>query len=292
MDHAAEQGSQSEIIIELGSGMGTVGFAAAEALRRLQEIRSSNRQLVPGIGPDVDAPKKDLPAEKRMRSANVILTDLPDVCTLLRENVSVQLEEWKRAGLSDGFTAVDCGELRHNEEETVGLCVRKLSWGNQENIENLSMELKAFSQSSEKRDGDNNLIILCSDLVYFPHLLAPLLRTLIYLTSPTFVPNASAHATIIMSYRLRSFAKETPFWRAFGTWFSFHPVLERQALAETEWRRVGWQESALSFIFVARRKPESLSWKCPERDDELMNTFGGDDTFEILLMLCNDAAEG
>jgi hypothetical protein len=58
----------------------------------------------------------------------------------------------------------------------------------------------------------------------------------------------------------------------------------------SEWRRVGWDESALSFLFIASRKPETMDWKCPDDDRELLHPASGDDTFESLLLLCNEAA--
>jgi hypothetical protein len=88
--------------------------------------------------------------------------------------------------------------------------------------------------------------------------------------------------------RVRSYEKESPFWRAFGAWFHFEPVLTRQDGGD--WKRVGWDESALSFIFIAKRKLESLDWECPMEDQELVFGPKGDDTFETLLMLCNDTA--
>jgi hypothetical protein len=91
----------------------------------------------------------------------------------------------------------------------------------------------------------------------------------------------------IPSDRIRSLTKEMPFWRTLGRWFSFQPVLERRG--DEAWRRLGWDEPALSFVFVAHRRPETLTWHCPEEDDELLHGAGGDDTFEILLMLCNEA---
>jgi hypothetical protein len=91
------------------------------------------------------------------------------------------------------------------------------------------------------------------------------------------------------SDRIRSLTKEMPFWRSFGRWFSFQPVLERRPEGDGVWRRLGWDESALSFVFVGRRKPETLTWHCPEDDHELLHGLDGDDTLEILLMLCNEA---
>lgn len=155
--------------------------------------------------------------------------------------------------------------------------------------------------------------------VYFPELLAPLLRTLLQITAPPFIspisPDRSPRVTI--AYKIRSLAKETSFWSAFGLWFSFAPVLaqkrrETQPLngvlkgqqevanvahisrtLEEPWTRFGSADENDIFIFVARRRPESLTWEIPHSDEELLAGVGargtrackGDDTFEGLLLM-------
>ena len=161
--------SFSETVIELGSGMGTVGLTAAEVLRRVQLTSSCGYHLASGTAVDANVAMNELAGgvervgRGRMRSANVVLTDLPDVCTLLRENVSVQLEEWKRAKF-EGLTVVDEENVQPIGEESVDIRVRQLSWGNEEHLQNLSRELRTLHHSSEK-DKASNLTILCSDLV-------------------------------------------------------------------------------------------------------------------------------
>lgn len=131
--------------------------------------------------------------------------------------------------------------------------------------------------------------------VYFPVLLAPLLRTLLHLTAAPFGPAPQ----VLISYQMRSLPKETPFWNAFGLWFSFVPVLVRRrvppttsedAVLDGPWRRFGGEEA---FVFVARRRPESVGWTVPESDGALLggagaqgsDSYKSDDTFELLLMM-------
>ena len=143
--------------------------------------------------------------------------------------------------------------------------------------------------------------------VYFPELFGPLLRTLIHLTSPSSGPPVK----IVISYKIRSLLKETPFWIAFGLWFSFQPVLARRRVrpfersilnappgnkpdASEPWRQLGANEDAdRTFVFVAYRRPESIAWPILNTDKELMEGIGarntvkkkGDDTFETILFM-------
>lgn len=134
--------------------------------------------------------------------------------------------------------------------------------------------------------------------MYFPDLLAPLLRCLIQLTSPPLVEASIPAVTVIISYKIRSLAKETQFWSAFGLWFNFEPVLCRSALdSDSPWLPFKTDPDEDMWVFVARRRSESLLWKVPLDDTKLLagygslNTFSAkeDDTFEILLLntLCS-----
>lgn len=151
--------------------------------------------------------------------------------------------------------------------------------------------------------------------VYFPDLLAPLLRSLIHLTS---LPPSSPQPTIIVSYRIRSLPKEIPFWSAFGLWFSYGPVLYRRSQhpllpshqengdygsdrppsnthsevePEADWAR--YHASSSTYIFIAHRKNISLGWSVPEGDRDLLEGVGaygdrrrtGDDAFELMLLM-------
>ena len=151
--------------------------------------------------------------------------------------------------------------------------------------------------------------------VYFPHLLAPLLRSLIHLTS---LPTSSPQPTIILSYRIRSLPKEIPFWSAFGLWFSYEPLLYRryhQSLLsshqgngnyesdrpllnthsngdlKTEWSR--YHTPSSTYVFIAHRRSTSIGWSIPEDDKDLLEGVGaygdqrrkGDDAFELMMLM-------
>ncbi|KAF8647408.1 hypothetical protein AX16_006737 [Volvariella volvacea WC 439] len=193
----------------------------------------------------------------------IIETDLPNVCPLLEDNL-------------------------HLHPNRCVIAVRPLSWGNEWHATAIANEF--FHTSSPPLTH-----IVCSDLVYFPELLAPLLRTLIHLTSTTY-SQPSIHTTpqVIICYKIRSLAKETPFWSAFGLYFIFRPVLVQTDPHEPTWERAGGESADdATFLFVAERRPESQLWWIPEDDDELLRGVGawgtdapkGDDTFESLLFL-------
>ncbi|KAJ8503426.1 hypothetical protein ONZ45_g10867 [Pleurotus djamor] len=192
----------------------------------------------------------------------LVVTDLPEVCPLLEENL----------GLSSS-----------------NVLIRPLSWGNSTESDRIRLEL-------EDR-GSMLTYIICSDLVYFPELLAPLLRTLIQLTSPPFTSIESfGQQAVIISYKIRSLAKESLFWSAFGLWFSFYPVLYQRG--SSAWIRTGTDED-VPFVFVAHRRPNSLSWKVPSGDVDLLHGVGAygtttrksDDTFESMLLMSVDVTE-
>ena len=146
--------------------------------------------------------------------------------------------------------------------------------------------------------------------MYFPSLLAPLLRSLLHLTTPPLVDARSGHSpTVIISYKIRSLAKEAPFWSAFGLWFNFSPVLVRrkQGVGNTpaadytsntgHWIRYSPGDlSDETFVFVATRRPESMCWRIPQDDGELLAGVGAynsnqprsDDQFEQLLLMGMD----
>lgn len=199
----------------------------------------------------------------------LIVTDLPEVCPLLENNV------------------------RHFQEaeHPNNVFVRPLAWGNKEHIILIASELLSMT-------GPNNpttmSYIICSDLVYFPELFAPLLRTLLELTSPPFsLPTADDEAvTIFISYRIRSLSKETAFWTTFGLWFNYEPVLVRDRALGLHWQRFGSSLDETTFVFTARRRLISFSWEIPLNDDDLLLGRGArgnqaakeDDTFEMLLL--------
>jgi len=98
-----------------------------------------------------------------------------------------------------------------------------------------------------------------------------------------------------MSYKVRSLTKESAFWAAFGLWFEFRPVLVREKLGPNsdQWRCFGINSDDTTFLFVARRRPESYLWTIPLLDEDLLSGVGvngsdfpkSDDTFESLLMI-------
>ncbi|KAJ7903317.1 putative methyltransferase-domain-containing protein [Mycena olivaceomarginata] len=193
------------------------------------EARKNARMLELGSGTGIVAATM-----AAMLHANDILfvTDLPEVCPLLEQNLQGSLD----------------GPIR----------VRPLSWGNSQHALSIADEL------SKLQDTPYLTHILCSDLVYFPELLAPLLRSLIQLSSPPFI----------------SRQPKTPFWSAFGLWFEFAPVLVKTSPSGS-WQRFGVSLEDPTFVFVARRREESFDWQVPPRTP----LPKGDDTFETLLLM-------
>ncbi|OJT02476.1 hypothetical protein TRAPUB_7043 [Trametes pubescens] len=207
----------------------------------------------------------------------LIATDLPDVCEMLETNLRA------------------CSAVR----------VRPLAWGSREHVSSIADELGLSVDSPSRRQLTH---VLCSDLIYFPALLAPLLRSLLHLTSPPLVDDTCpSPASVVLSYKMRSLAKETPFWNAFGLWFEFTPVLARRrpsldtesvVLAPVEeWSRFSpGDDLDETLVIVATRRPDSISWKIPEDDIALLAGAGAygtessksDDQFERLLLLGMD----
>ncbi|EGN98815.1 hypothetical protein SERLA73DRAFT_107949 [Serpula lacrymans var. lacrymans S7.3] len=206
----------------------------------------------------------------------VIATDLPDVCPLLERNLHDLLKD-----RTDTFTSSNNVVL-----------VRPLSWGNHEHALSIAHELELTMSNANPRYITH---IICSDLVYFPELLGPLLRSLIHLSSPPFI--SSDYAKVVISYKIRSLSKEADFWSAFGLWFSFEPVGFRPKGSEKQSNHNGWTRFGPSgeqtFVFVAHRRPESFNWDVPDNDQDLIGGIGangtltrkGDDTFETFLFM-------
>ncbi|KAJ7650103.1 putative methyltransferase-domain-containing protein [Roridomyces roridus] len=212
--------SDGRRIVELGSGSGIVAATLANALNSTDIM---------------------------------FVTDLPEVCPLLQQNLCLS--------------------------ETIR--VRPLSWGDKAHADCIASELSPSPLTH----------IICSDLVYFPDLLAPLLRSLIHLTSHPFVA-APSDVQLVISYKIRSLAKETPFWSMFGVWFDFAPVLV-QKTSGGPWQRLGVGLEDPTFVFVARRREESYGWDLPPNDVDVMHGVVSrgslapmsDDTFETLLLM-------
>ena len=259
-------GASQLTVVELGSGTGIVGLKLAE---RLARTRTDSSNLV-------------------------VLTDLPEVCPLLQENLQ------QHAALTER-----------------DVWVRALPWGSRAHADTLAEELGLRADPPSDARPRYPTHIVCSDLVrvscivqvsvsettvhpqvYFPELLAPLLRTLLHLTSPPFVPVSASSLPsppeVIISYKIRSLAKETAFWSAFGLWFTFTPVLTSPSAStspDLSWKRFG--ASADAFILIAHRRPESMRWPVPEDDAELLGGVGArggsgrksDDAFEAMLLM-------
>lgn len=197
----------------------------------------------------------------------VVLTDLPEVVALLTRNA--------RATQAAGADVRVCA----------------LPWGD-------AAAARAAVQCAPRPLTH----ILCSDLVYFPELLAPLLRTLLDLTRTDPAPE------VVIGYKIRSLTKEQPFWAAFGAWFDFRPVYCAPASRPTAWAPLGADAAHLShapgvvpddfFVFVAHRKRHTLAQSAPAHDDALLagrrvvdaatQTYDADvsgtETFEWLMM--------
>ncbi|KAI0367981.1 hypothetical protein BV20DRAFT_969814 [Pilatotrama ljubarskyi] len=222
--------------------------------------------------------------------------------------VAAQVAGWLRSQ-RDVLISTDlpevCEMLEANLHECPTVWVRPLAWGSQAHVHSIAEELGLLKGSSSSRHLTQ---IFCCDLIYFPALLAPLLRSLLLLTSPPFINDAWPEpAPVLLSYKMRSLPKETPFWSAFGLWFEFVPVLARPRPAHhnphpevprsEQWCRFSpGDDSDETFVLVARRRPESLSWTIPEEDSALIAGIGAygsdspksDDQFERLLLMGMD----
>ncbi|KIM53259.1 hypothetical protein SCLCIDRAFT_1222989, partial [Scleroderma citrinum Foug A] len=228
----------------------------------------------------------------------IVATDLPDVCPLLEKNLH-------KPGSAPSLSTYSKGSR---------VLVRPLAWGNIDHAIAIAQELGLY-RNMRTICGPQTLHtrtlthIICSDLVYFPELLGPLLRTLIHLTSLSCSTSVdSKPVRIVISYKIRSLPKESPFWSAFGLWFTFQPVLFRRGatycndggmieeLGELQWSRFGAANADSkdhTFIFVAYRRPESFAWEVPPSDWDLIDGVGargtparkGDDTFETMLFM-------
>lgn len=162
----------SEIIIELGSGMGVVGFAVAASLHEHMKEKEKNE---PGGTQTENA---------GIRDVQVVLTDLPEVHTLLEENVAIQVKEWAATGkegilfeqeavisnLKEPKTpqtdhAQRMVQVQEEKSPLVTLKVRDLAWGNENHVQALSSELRNTYMDVPNRSEHVRLTILCSDLV-------------------------------------------------------------------------------------------------------------------------------
>ncbi|WOO83862.1 Protein-lysine methyltransferase METTL21D [Vanrija pseudolonga] len=146
----------------------------------------------------------------------IVLTDLPAVVPLCEASIAA-------------WSAREGGE--HAQ-----VVARPLAWGED------AGEVLAL--------GPFTHILMC-DLVYFPHLYPPLLRTLLELTEPESIPTEgdTFGPEIIMAWKSRSLALEESFFDSFGRYFELTPVLGG-----------GWDEER---IFVCRRWRVTDEWRLP-----------------------------
>ncbi|PWN54384.1 hypothetical protein IE53DRAFT_308409 [Violaceomyces palustris] len=247
----------SVVAVELGSG---AGFAGLHLARQLKLLLGENNQTSSSLH------ERD----------KVILTDLPNVVPLLERNT-------RRAG----FDPTDRGTNSSPSNRRVAVTVRPASWGNQKEAQDILKELskQEFPPSGSRPYKRNPLShIICSDLVYFPELLPPLLRSLIFLSEP----GEDGHTPeVVISYKIRSLTKEQPFWSAFGAWFDFVAVDCAKACTKDgvdsqrlDWHRFGSERGDLSdslrlsdelFVFVGKRREESFGCRAPEDNEKVMD---------------------
>ncbi|KAH9472568.1 hypothetical protein Pst134EA_003176 [Puccinia striiformis f. sp. tritici] len=149
------------------------------------------------------------------KNLKITVTDLPEVLPLLERKISSAIQE-----ISSGPR----------------ISARSLRWGNtQETIDLLSSIDVNHQEPFE-------LLITCSDLVFFPFLFAPLLRTLLILTSPQYLPvRTSSSPVIVFGYKERSAVKEFPFFSLLGRYFKLEPILSRSDPADP-WELIRDQE--------------------------------------------------
>lgn len=148
------------VVVELGAGLGAVGFAIAESLQKYRERsrHTSPEQLsnAPVFG-DI-----------------VVLTDLEDVCDkLLNPNLShkaslwstrtvvqtaILSHEWRGESAENQCLKLPSG--RERERETlVQVAIRPLAWGSAPHVESLMGTLMPYKNTNA------TFTIICSDLV-------------------------------------------------------------------------------------------------------------------------------
>jgi hypothetical protein len=155
---------EPHVVIELGAGLGVVGFAIAESLQKYRERsrHTSSGQL----------------SNASLLGDAVVLTDLEDVCDkLLNPNLSHKASLW--SARTEVQTAILPREWRggsapnqclnltseHGRERAtiVQIAVRPLAWGSVPHVESLVGALMPYKNTNA------TFTIICSDLVFtFP----------------------------------------------------------------------------------------------------------------------------
>lgn len=197
--------------------------------------------------------------------------------------------EYDAVVLTDLENVVDLMKRNAHSAGVPGVQVKALPWGSQRHARQILDELASSSSKGRKLD-----YVLCSDLVYFTELLAPLLRSLLDLTEGESPP------PVLIAYKIRSMTKEMPFWTALGRWFDVevvHSRRQRRAVrsggdfeeqdprASEEWHRFGSLRGDLDdgleeegdetsedayFVLIARRKACRQGWSAPPEDDQAL----------------------
>lgn len=177
-------------LLDLGSGTGHLPIELARRLTRA------------------------IPSLHSIESIQLIATDLPAVVPLLERNL-----------LRNSRITT---ELKSQEPKiSLDLIVQPLSWGHTHQILHLIQSFISpthhhhpphFPRSSQQ------LIITCSDLIFFPFLFAPLIHTLLILTSSDY---QHLEPIILIGYKERSATKEFPFFALIGRYFRIEPILSR-----------------------------------------------------------------
>ncbi|MBW0499734.1 hypothetical protein O181_039449 [Austropuccinia psidii MF-1] len=134
----------------------------------------------------------DLLPSKLVDSISITATDLPTVLPLMQRNT-----------------------LSAHKPGQIQVLTKSLVWGHTRQALSLLHSLDL---------ANTRLLITCSDLVFFPFLFAPLLRTLLVLTSPISPAKSPA---VIFGYKERSAVKEFPFFELLGRYFLIQPILSR-----------------------------------------------------------------
>ncbi|KAK9894681.1 hypothetical protein P389DRAFT_99894 [Cystobasidium minutum MCA 4210] len=194
----------------------------------------------------------------------LVLTDLEEVMPLLEDNV--------QAATGQGLIP-----------SKFNVRVEPLPWGSGSHLDRLRAKLgrEPFTH------------IICSDLVYFTHLLEPLLKTLLWLTEDEADPDSpTKHQTeVILGYKIRALHKEQAFWETLGCFFELESVYREVPEAgsdedEDEDCQVArasspFQEDRLLIILAKRKK--GSNWPVQGENKPLMDYK--DDQFERMLML-------
>jgi len=158
----------------------------------------------------------------------ITVSDLPEVLPLLQRNIS--------------------------SASTHHISARALAWGDIQQTINLL---------NSPHEPISDLLITCSDLVFFPFLFVPLLRSLLILTSPQLLPPSCATPVVLFGYKERTAVKEFPFFSLLGRYFKLEPILSRSKPTEpwelTRRDRTSQDEGSKIYLLRATRHHSTLT---------------------------------